>query len=118
MIFGSAATVAGLPIGALCMSTTGWSCVPPAWARLRMRLTQKASPEPLAFQSSVSTDQVQKLMPRAWARLRVVLLYAPYGGRNTQGAEPTRLTCCAVASSIWAACTDAVRVDMSGCDQV
>src|SRR4051794_35135389 len=114
MIVRSAATVAGLPAGELCIRTTGWAWVPPAWARLMIRLTQNESPDPLAFQSSVSTDQFQTLMLRAWARLSVVLLYEPYGGRKKHGGLPTKLICSAVVRSISVAWSAADSVVMSG----
>src|SRR6266700_5069848 len=110
MMRGSAATVAGFPAGWLCMRITGCACAPPASARDVIRLIQNASPDPAAFQSSVSTDQFQTRMWRCWARLSVVALYSPYGGRNTHGYRPvidaSRVRC----RSISAACPAAPRL--------
>lgn len=70
MIVGSAATVAGSPDGALCMRMTGWACGPPSDSASEIiRFTQEAAAEPFAFQSSVSTDQLNTRMFRCWARL-------------------------------------------------
>ena len=46
------------------MSTTGWVRELPFSARVMIRFTQYAEDEPLAFQSSVSTDQVQTVIRR------------------------------------------------------
>jgi len=111
MIVGRAATVAGLPAGWLCMSTTGCLSTPPSDSASEMiRFTQYADDEPFAFQSSVSTDQVQTVIRRCRARVSVVELYEPPGGRNPQGWMPVRLTCSALARSISAAWAEADRV--------
>ena len=65
-----------------------------------MRFTQYEEDDPLAFQSSVSTDQVQNFMLRCCARVLVVVLYEPPGGRNAHGGIPMRLACSAVARSM------------------
>ena len=75
-----------------------------------IRFTQYADDEPFAFQSSVSTDHVQTVIRRCCARLSVVELYSPPGGRNPQGWMPVRLTCSALAWSISAAWAEADRV--------
>ena len=72
----------------------------------------------MAFQSSVSTDHSQNFILRCCARLSVPELYPPPGGRNAQGAVPTRVLCSAMARSICVACAAADRVDMSGWFQV
>src|SRR5262245_34464491 len=93
------------------MSTTGFCRTPPSRSASRMiRFTQYEEDEPFAFQSSVSTDQSHTFMRRCCARLRVVELYEPYGGRNVHGPLPTRFCCSAVARSISAACPDEDRV--------
>jgi hypothetical protein len=53
--------------------------------------------DPLAFQSSVSTDHSQNFILRCCARLSVLELYAPPGGRNAQGTVPTSALCSAMA---------------------
>ena len=98
------------------MRITGWVWLPPACARLTMRSTHTCADEPAACQSSVSTDQFHTCMPREAARLRVVPLYAPYGGRKKQGRVPTSDRCWAEARSISAACPADESVRMSGCD--
>ena len=85
MIAGRAATVAGMAVGWLCSRITGCSWLPPACASVMIRFTHDWSAEPLAFQSSVSTDQFQTAIRRPCARLSVVLLVAPYGGRKKHG---------------------------------
>ena len=79
-----------------------------------IRFTQYEDAEPFAFQSSVSTDQVQTVIRRCCAWLSVVALYEPPGGRNPHGWTPVRLTCSAVAWSISVPCAEADRVVMSG----
>src|SRR5215207_1993279 len=118
MMRGSANTVAGTPAGGLCRSTTGCCWLPPAMARETIRSTQYDDVDVPAFQSSVSTDQFHTAMRRCWARLSVVELYSPYGGRNRHGAMPTRAFCSAVARSISLAWPDALSVGICGWSHV
>src|SRR5829696_3163062 len=118
MIRGRAVTVAGMPAGGLCISTTGCAWLPPATARETIRSTQEGSVDVPAFQASVSTDQFHTGMLRCWARLSVVESYSPYGGRNTQDPTATRLFCSAVARSISAAWPVELSVGILGWLQV
>src|SRR5215472_15084428 len=93
------------------MSTTGFRSTPPSCSASRMiRLTQYGEDEPFAFQSSVSTDQSHTFIRRCCARLSVVELYEPYGGRNVHGPPPTTCCCSAVSRSISVACPDGDKV--------
>src|SRR4051812_18740507 len=117
MIRGSAASVAGDPPGWLCIRITGCVWLPPACARLTMRSTHTWAPEPAACQSRVSTDQFHTCIPREAARLSVVVLYAPYGGRKKHGELPTSERCWADVRSISAPCAVDESPVKSGCDQ-
>src|SRR5687768_13115412 len=114
MIRGSAATVAGLPVGWLCMRITGCCCDPPACASETIRSTHICAPDPPAFQSSVSTDHSHTDIRRCNAALRVLVLYSPYGGRNRHDGWPVTAACVLLVRSISTPCADALRLGMLG----
>src|SRR6266545_4752710 len=83
-----------------------------------IRFTQYGSEDPLAFQSSVSTDHIHTARWRWYAAVRVSALYDPYGGRKMHVGSLTRDICSAVVSSICTPWSANDKVVMFGWSQV